>query len=67
MNMLLSPTVTRILILDLWRQFLPNQTKCHIIVLVTVHFVFLQLVVILFERVGMGVGEGESEGGGDEL
>ncbi len=32
-------------------------------VLVAVHFVLLQLVLILFE----GVGEGESEGGEDEL
>ncbi len=31
--------------------------------MVTVHFVLLQLVLILFE----GVGEGESEGGEDEL
>jgi hypothetical protein len=36
---------------------------------VPVHFVFLQLVLILFESVGMGMGvsEGESEGGGDDM
>ncbi len=33
--------------------------------MVTVHFVLLQVVLILFE--GVGVGESESEGGEDEL